>query len=173
MKTRILLIALFAFSAQFTFAQKVVYVDTEYILSKMPEYENALKQLKEHTKTWNTEIEKKQAKIIDLKATFKQKELLMPENVKLKEQDVIAQEEKNLIALKRSRFGAKGDLYKKQQVLIKPLQDKIFNAIKKMADRRDYDFVLDKSTGVSILFVKPKFDMSDEVLRILNNTTDN
>lgn len=173
MKTRIVLIALFAIAAQFALAQKVVYVDTEYILSKMPEYENAIKSLKEHTTTWNKEIDERQKKIIDMKATFKQKELLMPENVKLKEQDLINQEEKKLIALKRSRFGAKGDIYKKQQVLIKPLQDKIFNAIKKMAERRDYDFVLDKSTGVSILFVKPKFDMSDEVLRILNNTRDN
>lgn len=173
MKTKALLFVLFLFAGQFSFAQKVVYVDTEYILSKMTEYENAVKSLKEHTKTWNAEIDERQKKLIDMKATFKQKEPIMPETVKLKEQDLIDQEERKLIALKRARFGAKGDLYKKQQVLIKPLQDKIFNAIKKMAERRDYDFVLDKSTGVSILFVKPKFDMSDEVLRILNNTTNN
>lgn len=151
-----------------TFAQDIVYVDTEYVLSKLPEYDEAKKKLQESTAQWQKEIAEQEQKMIDLKVTFKQNELLMSDKIRLSEKKKITQLEKQLRELKSKRFGANGDLVQQQQNLIQPIQDKIYNAIKKMAEQRDYDYVLDKSTGVSILFAKPKFDKSEEVLRIIN-----
>lgn len=156
-----------------SFAQRIVYVDTEYILTKVSTYKEAQVQLEEMVATWQTEITEKESAVIAQKAAFEEKKALMPDNLKIKEQENIEKAQEALNQLKQKRFGVKGDLFKQQQNLIKPIQDKIYNAVKKMAEQRDYDFVLDKSTGVSILFVKPQFDMSDEVLRIMNLSPEN
>ncbi len=149
-------------------SQKIVYVDTEYILESMPEYAQAQETLMEFTTLWTEDIQAKEKELLDKKALYLQNEPLMPEVKKIEEQKAIEDAENNLSALKLKRFGTKGDLYKKQQDLIKPIQDRIYNAIKQMAEYRDYDMVLDKATGVSILYVKSKIDVSDEVLRIVN-----
>lgn len=149
-------------------SQKIVYVDTEYILESMPEYDEAQEKLNEFTKLWAEDIQTKEKELIDKKAAYQQNEVLMPEVKKIEEQKAIEEADANLSDLKLRRFGTKGDLYKKQQDLIKPIQDRIYNAIKQMAEYRDYDMVLDKATGVSILYVKAKIDVSDEVLRIVN-----
>ena len=172
MKKAVLIITLF-FTVGISFAQRIVYVDTEYILNQLPEFKEATQELENQLTTWNEEIAEKEQEYIDMKASFEEKKLLMPEKLKLEEEEKLQQAETNLKELKKERLGVKGDLYKKQQSLIKPIQDEIYNAIKQMAEQRDYDMVLDKSTGVSILFVKPKFDMSDEVLRIMNRSTNN
>jgi len=169
MKQLLFCLSIFFITSASVSAQKIVYVDTEYILENMTEYSEAQLKLDEFTSTWNDEIKETELALIDRKAAFKQNELLMPEVRKIEEQEAIQNGENELLVLKRKRFGTKGDLYKKQQDLIKPIQDKVYSAIKQMSEYRDYDMVLDKSTGVSILFVKPKLDVSDEVLRIINS----
>lgn len=168
MKKVLFLIIFFSASFANLQAQRIVYVDTDYILENMPEYAEAQEKLETFVAAWNEDIIKKEQAVIDMKATFKQNELLMPEVTKIEEEQKIAKAESDLAKLKLRRFGTKGDLYKKQQDLIKPIQDRVYNAIKQMSEYRDYDMVLDKATGVSILFVKPKLDVSDEVLRIVN-----
>ena len=165
-KKQVLTIVLF-FTVGICFAQRMVYVDTEYILDQLPAFTEAQEALEEQTAEWKDEIAEREQEVISMRADFEQKEPLMPENLKLKERDKITSAEQALRDLKNKRFGPKGDLFQKQQSLIQPIQDNIYNAVKKMADQRGYDFVLDKSTGVSILYVKPEFDMSDEVLRIV------
>jgi len=152
-----------------TFSQRFVYVDTEYILDKMPEYKASYDKLDELTIAWKGELNQEKAKLDQLKSDFKANELLLTEAQKVKKQTEIKNAERAYYSLKDKRFGIKGDLYKKQQDLIQPIQDKVYAAIKKMAEQRDYDFVFDKSKGVSMLYAKPKFDMSDEVLRIVKN----
>lgn len=167
----------FLFAILFTvgtsFAQRIVYVDTDYILKQIPEYAQATEQLEQQVAAWNEEIAQSEQNYIDMKSSYEEKKLLLPEKLKLEEEQKLEKARQNLQTLKQQRLGVKGDVFKKQQALIKPIQDKIYNAIKQMAEQRDYDFVLDKSTGVSILFVKPKFDMSDEVLRIINRSNNN
>lgn len=170
---KVFFIILLFFTVGTAFAQRIVYVDTEYILNQLPEFSEATQQLKQHIDDWKAEIAQKEQEYIKLKSSYEEKKVLMPEKLKLQKEKQLQQVETELINLKQQRLGAKGDLFKKQQDLIKPIQDRIYNAIKKMAEERGYDFVLDKSTGVSILFVKPKFDMSDEVLRILNRDNNN
>jgi len=163
----ILLLVCLLFSTN-AISQKIVYVDTEYILESMPEYDVAQEKLNDFTKIWAEDIQAKEKELLDKKAKYLQNESLMPEVKKIEAQKEIEDEESNLANLRIKRFGTKGDLYKKQQDLIKPIQDRIYNAIKQMSEYRDYDMVLDKATGVSILYVKSKIDVSDEVLRIVN-----
>ncbi|MBX2845749.1 MAG: OmpH family outer membrane protein [Saprospiraceae bacterium] len=169
MRKLLFLLALILGAQVYTQAQRTVYVDTKYILDNMPEYAEANSALDGMTLQWKDEIANLRAQVEELKSEFKQNELLLTEAQKVKKASEIKSKEKELFMLKDKRFGIKGDLYKKQQDLIQPLQDKVYSAIKKMAEQRDYDFVLDKSKGVSILYAKSKYDMSDEVLRIVKN----
>lgn len=169
MKKLLLLCFVLIGIAPSAFSQRFVYVDTEYILDQMPEYKTAYEQLDELTLTWNTELSQQKVALDQLKSEYKANELLLTESQKVKKEGEIRNAEKTYYSLKDRRFGIKGDLYKKQKDLIQPIQDKVYAAIKKMAEQRDYDFVLDKSKGVSMLYAKSKFDMSDEVLRIVKN----
>lgn len=173
MKKKLLLSFTLFFILGTSFAQRIVYVDTEYILGKLPQYDEALAQLESFTQEWQDEIAGKEQELMTMKTEFQQKVPLMPENIKMEEENKITTAEAGLLELKRKRFGVNGDLFKKQQDLIRPIQDQIFNTVKSVAEKRGVDFVLDKATGVSILYVKPSFDMSDEVLSQLNNTLNN
>ncbi len=169
MKTFYFLLFFLALTIGTSFAQRIVYVDTDYVLDQLPEYHQAKEELQSFTEQWSQEISEKETELLNLKVNYKEKELLLPEVDKIELEAKITHAENNLADLKRNRFGVKGDLFKKQQDLIKPIQDRIYNAIKQMAEFRNYDLVLDKSTGVSILFAKPDIDMSEEVLRIVLN----
>lgn len=162
-----LLFAAFFFTIGTSFAQRIVYVDTEYILQKLPQYQTAKEELLSISAEWNEQIKKQEDELVALKNKFDQEKLLLPDSKKIMKENEIQELTSKLSSLKRKRFGPKGDLFQKQQALIQPIQDEIFLAIKQVAERRDYDYVLDKSKGVSILYVKPKFDMSEEVLRLL------
>ncbi len=148
-------------------AQRFAYVDTEYILNKLPAYSSAQDSIDVIADGWKDEIATLRTALEQKKTNYQKNELLLTEQQRVAKQDEIDAAEREIRALQNKRFGVRGDLYKRRQGMIKPLQDKIYNAIKKMAEKRDFDFVLDKSTGVSILYVKSKFDMSDEVLRIV------
>ncbi len=169
MKKLSFLIVLFCLTVSTSMAQRIVYVDTEYVLDQLPEYHEAEQQLESLSQQWSSEIANKKAELIQLKSEYQQNELLLPKVDQVKQQNMIEQAEIDLRNLQRNRFGTKGDLFKKQQDLIKPIQDKVYNAIKQVSEYRDYDMVLDRSTGVSILFAKPKFDISEEVLNIVQN----
>jgi len=147
-----------------SFAQKYAYVDTEYILGNVPEYADAQQQLDDLSVKWQKDIEK-QFQIIDqLYKQYQADAVLMPEDMKQQKEEEIIRKEKEVKELQKEKFGQNGELYKKRQELIKPIQEKIYNAIEEIAQNKNYAFVFDKADNVKILFADPKFDISDEVL---------
>lgn len=148
-------------------AQKYAIIDTRYILDKMPDYKEAQKQLDEIAAGWQKDIDGKQADLDKMYKDFEAEQVMLTEELKKKREDQLFNKEKELRDLQRKRFGFEGDLFKKRQELIKPIQDKVYNAVQKMAVARGYDFVLDKSEGITIIFADPKLDKSEDILKDL------
>jgi|ERR1700693_4857266 outer membrane protein len=148
-------------------AQRYAVVDTKYILDKMPDYKSAQKQLDQISAQWQKEIDDKQLVLDKMYKDFEGEEVMLSDDLKKKREDELFNHEKEVRDLQRKRFGFEGDLFKKRQELIKPVQDKVYNAIQKIAVSRMYDFILDKSEGITVIFADPKLDKSDDVLREL------
>lgn len=151
------------------FTQRYAVIDTKYILNKLPEYKEAQKKLDLFSEQWQKEIEGKQAELDVLYRNFEAEQVMLSDQLKKKREDELFNKEKELRDLQRRRFGFEGDLFKKRQELVKPIQDKVYNAVQKLAATRQYDFILDKSEGITIIFADPKLDKSDDVLKELNN----
>ena len=145
-------------------AQKYAYVDTQYILENIPEYKTAQQSLDNLSLTWQKEIEDKYAIIDKLYKAYQAEQVLLTDEMKKRRQDEIQQKEKDVKDLQKQRFGYEGDLFKKKQELVKPIQDKIYNAVKKMATDQSYAVIFDKSSDLIMLYTNPKYDKSDEVL---------
>lgn len=149
------------------FAQKYAIIDTRFILDKMPEYKAAQEQLDKIAADWQRDIDGRQAKLDQLYKNYDAEQVMLSDDLKKKRQDQLFVTEKELRDLQRQRFGFEGDLFKKRQELIKPIQDKVYNAVQKISSQRGYDFVLDKSEGITIIFADPKLDKSEDVLKEL------
>ncbi|MEY3948532.1 MAG: hypothetical protein RL512_1343 [Bacteroidota bacterium] len=162
-----LLVFGFLITALFGAAQKYAVVDTRYILDKMPEYRNAQQQLDVMAATWQQQIDSMQTALDRLYREFDAEQVMLTAELKKRKEDQLFNKEKELRDLQRKRFGFEGDLFRKRQELVKPVQDKVYNAIQKLAASRSYDFVLDKSEGITIIFADPKLDKSEEVLKEL------
>src|SRR5688572_17808080 len=150
-----------------TTAQRYAFIDTKFILDKMPEYTTAQKQLDDVAATWQKEIDGMQGELDRMYKDFDAEQVMLSDDLKRKRQDQLFNKEKSLRELQRKRFGFKGDLFKKRQELIKPVQDKVYNAVQKLAVQRGYDFILDKSEGITVIFADPKLEKSEDVLREL------
>jgi outer membrane protein len=148
-------------------AQRYAIVDTKYILDKMPDYKDAQKKLDQQSELWQKEIEAKQAELDKMYKDFDAEQVMLSDVLKKKRQDEIFIKEKETRDLQRKRFGFEGDLFKKRQELVKPVQDRVYNAIQKIAVAKQYDFILDKSEGITVIFADPKLDVSENVLREL------
>jgi len=149
-------------------AQKMACVDTKYILENIGEYRDAQAKLDALSIQWQKEIETKLAEIDKLYKNFQAEAVLLPEEVKNKRQEEIINKEKEVKELQKKRFGAEGDLFKKRQELIKPIQDKVYNAIEEYASEKNYTMIFDKAGGgATVLYVNPKNEISDEILKKL------
>ncbi|MBN8665263.1 MAG: OmpH family outer membrane protein [Chitinophagales bacterium] len=148
-------------------AQRYAVVDTRYILSKIPDYKTAETKIQQVTEQWQKEIDEKQVALDKMYKNFDAEQFMLSEDLKKKREDELFNKEKEVRELQKKRFGYEGDLFKERQKLIKPIQDKVYNAIQKIAIARSYDFVLDKSEGITVIFADPKLDKSDDVLREL------
>ena len=148
-------------------AQKFAYVDTKYILSNISEYKSAQQQLDKISVTWQKEIETKYAEIDKLYKAFQAEQILLTEDMKRKREAEIINKEKEAKTLQKKRFGVDGDLFKKRQELVKPIQDKIYEAIKEIASSGNYSVIFDKAGEVSMLYSDPKYDKSEDVLNKL------
>ena len=148
-------------------AQRYAIVDTKYILDKMPEYKAAQQKLDQFSIQWQKEIDDKQALLDRMYRDFEAEQVMLSEELKKKRSDELFMREKEVRDLQRKRFGFEGDLFKRRQELVKPIQDKVYNAIQKIAVSRSYDFILDKSEGITIIFADPKLDRSEDVLKEL------
>ncbi|NML19753.1 OmpH family outer membrane protein [Pseudoflavitalea sp. G-6-1-2] len=148
-------------------AQRYAIVDTKYVLDKMPEYKEAQKKLDQFSMAWQKEIDDKQQVLDKMYKDFDAEQVMLSDELKKKREDELFIREKELRDLQRKRFGFEGDLFKKRQELVKPIQDKVYNAIQKIAVNRGYDFILDKSEGITVIFADPKLDRSEDILREL------
>jgi outer membrane protein len=150
-----------------SFAQRYAVIDSKYILSKMPEYTEAQQKLDQFSKMWQQEIDQKSAELDKMYKDYDAEKVMLSDDLKKKREDEIYNKQKELNDLQRQRFGYQGDLFKKREELIKPIQDKVYNAIQKLAAAKLYDFILDKSDGITVIFADPKLDKSDDVLKEL------
>ncbi len=167
MKKIILVLFTLFVGFQFAHAQRYAVIDSRYILNKMPDYKEAQTKLDQISGQWQLEIEQKQTALNKMQKDFEAEQVILPENLQKKREDEIFNKEKELRDLQKKRFGFEGDLFKKRQELIKPIQDKIYNAVQKMALDKQFDFILDKSEGITVIFVDPKLDKSEDILKSL------
>jgi outer membrane protein len=166
---RILLSAFAIFTlATAVHAQRYAIVDTKYILEKMTEYKQAQQKLDQFSTQWQKEIDEKQGALDKMYKDYESEQVMLSEELKKKREDELFLKEKEVRELQRQRFGFEGDLFKRRQELVKPVQDRVYNAIQKIAVARMYDFILDKSEGITVIFADPKLDKSEDVLRELN-----
>ena len=167
MKHWILSAMFVALTALTASAQRYAVIDTKYILDRMPEYKEAQQKLDLASEQWQKEIEAKQAQLDAMYRSFEAEQVMLSETLRKKREDELFNREKELRDLQKSRFGFEGDLFKRRQELVKPIQDKVYNAIQKLATERQYDFILDKSEGITVIFADPKLDKSDDILKAL------
>ena len=165
MKKITLLLIVFLSVTLATQAQRYAIIDTKYILSKIPEYKDADVKLKQIGEQWQKEIDDKQAQLDKMYKNYEAEQFMLTEELKKKREDELFVREKEVRDLQKKRFGYEGDLFKERQKLVKPVQDKVYNAVQKMAIAKSYDFVLDKSEGITIIFADPKLDKSEDVLK--------
>jgi len=165
---KILLIALLAVAVSSNSnAQKYAIIDTKFILSKMPEYVDADKKLQQVSEQWQKEIDGLQAELNNMYKNYDAEQYMLSDDLKKKREDELFNKEKELRDLQKKRFGYEGDLFKERERIVKPIQDKVYNAVQKMAVAHGYDFVLDKSEGITIIFADPKLDRSNDILQQL------
>src|SRR6476469_3476258 len=164
---KIFLLACFMGLGVMGFSQRYAIIDTKYILDKLPDYKAAQKQLDDIAAGWQKEIDDLQQELDRMYKDFDAEQVMLSDELKKKREDQLFAKEKALRDLQRKRFGFEGDLFKKRGELIKPVQDKVYNAVQKLAAARGYDFILDKSEGITVIFADPKLEKSDDVLREL------
>ncbi len=145
-------------------AQKYAYVDTEYILDNIPEYKDAQSQVDELAEEFQEEVMEALAEIDKLYKNYQAESILMPDDIKEKKLEEIKKKEDAVKDMQNQRFGIEGDLFLKREELVKPIQEKIYNAIEELATEKNYAFVFDKAGSLTILFVNAKFDISDDIL---------
>ncbi|MCF3110080.1 OmpH family outer membrane protein [Niabella sp. CC-SYL272] len=156
------------FTASAAVAQKYVIIDTRYIFDKMPEYKQVQTSVNTTAATWQKEIDLKQEVLDKAYDEYYSQESMLSVDARRKKEDELFKKERELRDLQKKRFGFEGDLFKKRQELMGPLQEKVNRAVQKLVIEKGYDLVLDKSEGKSIIFADPKLDKSDEVLKLLS-----
>ncbi|MEO6539360.1 MAG: OmpH family outer membrane protein [Ferruginibacter sp.] len=167
MKKLLILATCFLLIAAGTNAQRYAIIDSKYILDKLPEYKEAQKLLDQFSEQWQQEVDQKQALMDKMYKDYDAEQVMLSDVLKKKREDELYNKEKELRDLQKKRFGFEGDLFKKRQELIKPIQDRVYNAVQKLAVEKQYDFILDKSEGITVIFADPKLDRSVDVLRNL------
>jgi len=146
------------------FSQKIAYVDSDYILSKIPAYESAQKQLDQLSTEWQTEVEGLFAEVDKLYKDYQTEKVLLTEEMRTKRENEVVDKEKRAKDLQKKFFGREGDLYNKRTELVKPIQDNVFNAVKEIGEEGSYIMILDSAGGAAMLYTDPRYDKSEEVL---------
>lgn len=148
-------------------AQKFALVDMEYILKNVPAYERANEQLNQVSKKWEAEVQALLTESETMYKKYQSESVFLSDAQKTKAEEAIMAKEKEASDLKKKYFGSEGELFKKRQSLMSPIQDEIYNAVKDICDQKGYQLVLDRASGGSIIYASPKIDISDEVLQKL------
>jgi outer membrane protein len=146
-------------------AQKFAYIDSKYVLSHMPEYVVAQKQINELSAEWQAQVEQKYTAIEQLEKSFQAEKILLTEEMKKKREADINERREEVKQYQKSKFGVEGDLFKKREELVAPIQEQIFQAIEDIASQSQYMVVFDKASHSNMLYTNPKHDISDKVLK--------
>jgi outer membrane protein len=152
------------FTAATASAQKFAFIDSEYILKNIPAYESAQDQLDQASTKWQQEVEAMMEEVKTMYQNYQNELVFLSEEMKVKRENEIIAREKEAQELKRKYFGPEGELFKKRESLIKPIQDELYNAVKEVADERGYDAIFDKSSSNNLIYSSSKNDISDIVL---------
>ena len=155
---------------RFANAQSYAFIDSDYILKNVPEYVEAKERLDKMAERWTKEIEERYEVIKTKKSSFDREEVLLPKEEKEKRKTEIEKLEKDVIDLQTQHFGSEGDYFQKRQELVKPIQDRVFTAMKKVAKREGYSFVFDEANQSNLVYAEKEFDMSDSVLEEMGIT---
>ena len=151
-------------------AQRFAYVNTDYILKNIPEYKAAQEVIDKTTAEWRAEVDKKQKEIDELYRNFQNEQYLLTEEQKKTKITEIESKEKAIKEYQKVKFGYEGELFQKRQELVKPIQDKVYEAIEKFAKERGYDFIFDKSSSTTLLYANAENDKSDDIIKKLGYT---
>lgn len=168
---KLLLIPFVLMLFQTSFAQriKIAYVDMEYILGKLPEYQSALKELENKAGQWKANIEKQAGEIKDLKDALEQEKVLLTKELLQEKEEEIAFKEKELLKYQLEKFGPEGDYVLQKQRLVTPVQDRVFGAVTKLIRSAKYDIVFDKSNDkLGLIYTSTKLDISDKILKLIS-----
>ena len=171
MKTLILALVMI-FGTGFAFSQKYAYIDSDYILQQVPEYTDAKSKLDKLADRWTKEIEKRYDVLEMKKDNFAREEVLLPAEEKKKREEEIDKLETEAMQMQKTRFGVQGDYFLKRQELIKPIQDRVYEAMKVVASRKKYVMVFDKANQSNLVFADAKLDISKMVLKEMDITVD-
>ncbi|MBP3755892.1 MAG: OmpH family outer membrane protein [Prevotella sp.] len=161
---KIMMVAMFALVAMTASAQKFALIDMEYILKNIPAYERANEQLNQVSKKWQAEVEAINTEAQTLYKNYQNEVVFLSQEQKKAKQEEIMEKEKQASELKKKYFGPEGELFKKRESLMSPIQDEIYNAVKEISELRGYSLVLDRASDAGIIFGSPKIDISNEVL---------
>lgn len=164
MKKSLTLMFLLLVGALTANAQRFALIDMEYILKNIPAYERANEQLNQASKKWQNEVEKLAEKAKTMYKNYQSESVFLSEEQKSQKEEEIVNKEKEAAELRRQYFGPDGELYKKRESLMKPIQDEIYNAVKEIATQKGYSVVVDRASAGSIIFASPSIDISNEVL---------
>ncbi|MCC6181559.1 MAG: OmpH family outer membrane protein [Bacteroidia bacterium] len=167
MKKVISLLVVFIAMSSVAIAQKIGYIDSEYILSNIPEYKAAQSEIDKLSVDWQKEIEAKYTEIDKLYKIYQAESVLLTDDMRKKRENEIINKEKEVKDLQKQRFGVDGELFSKRMELVKPIQDKIYSAVKQVAERQGLAFIFDKAGQVSILYSNSKYDKSEDVLTFM------
>ncbi len=163
----ILLLAVMAFGTAFAKDQSIAYIDMSYILKNLPQYEQANEQLTMLSKRWQKEIDAAAQDARVMATNYQTEQIFLSETMRAQREKEIVDKEQEVLELKRKYFGQEGELYKKREALIKPIQDEIYNAIQDLANEKRIEIVKDRSADPALIYMSSKLDISDQVLQKL------
>ncbi|MDR0231898.1 MAG: OmpH family outer membrane protein [Dysgonamonadaceae bacterium] len=164
MKKVLLIIGLVASSVLTSYAQKFALIDMEYILKNIPAYEMANEQLSSISRRWQSEVEALQLEAQNMYRAYQADIVFLSQEMRMKRETAIIEKEKEAQELRRKYFGQDGELFRRRESLIKPIQDEIYNAVKQISEEKGYAVIADRASASSIIFASLKIDVSNEVL---------
>ena len=167
LSNKLFFFTLLFFTSSGLYAQKFAYVDTDYILTKVPEFVQAEEKINDFTEQWQSEIEAVYDEVEQMYRVYQSEQVLLTNEMKLKREEAIISKEKSAQSLQQKYFGTNGELYKKRQELIKPIQDRIFDAVQQLAANNKYSVIFDASSDLIMLYSNPELDKSDKVLELM------
>ena len=164
---RTMLLVLLMISSTIAFNQTFAYVDSEYILKNIPDYKDAQEELDKLSIEWQKQLERRYSEIDKMYKNYQAEQILLTEDMKTKREEEIIKKEKEAKEYQKQKFGVDGELFQKRKELVKPIQDKVYSAISEIANYKRLGIVFDKSSGLTMLFTNPKYNISDDVLKKL------